>query len=398
MPIQLPDLAEKTYQDIMDETLASIPNYTDRWTNHNPSDPGITILELLSWIAEMTLYRINRMPEESYVNFLRLLAGTSGSEIGIVLQELEENSYLFNWNEVPGSDDNRFREFLVQNFSADWVKTASTRKSSDGKTVNMSDRTNFISLTLNDEKTRANLTISNVGTIEFTVKVEDSRVKVYKDSNTDRARIKLLEFLREIESGSKKSIVEIKAEAMDFLNSHYRAVTEEDFCALSMEATENEEGVKVDRVIVFELPEKVEVIIVSRTPDKYPELVEKVSRYLHPRRLIGTRVEVKAPEYTKVDIKVGIICDLHANASAVIENVKNRIVGHLDPITGGADKKGWEYNRPLTTFEIDHIVEDTDGVERAVYVDFKTDNNLVTVKGLIDIKKQNVEVIQEKET
>ncbi|VVB91094.1 Baseplate J-like protein [uncultured archaeon] len=308
MPIQLPDLAGKTYEDFVDELLASIPNYTDRWTNYNPSDPGITVLELLSWIAEMTLYRIDRMPEESYINFLRLVAGTSGAEVGDILQDLENKP------------------------------------------------------------------------------------------DSDRARIKLLKFLKEIEGGNKKSIPEIKAQVQGFLDSHYRAITKDDFRALSMEATEDEEEAKVKRVIVFEHPDKVEIIIVSGSRDKYDELVKKVAGYLHPRRLIGTRVEVKAPEYTEVRIDVVIICSLHANPQTVSKNVETNIRQYLDPITGGADNEGWAYKRTLTVFEIDHIIEETDGVERAIYVDFKNNKNSIIIDGLIDLKELTVEVKKDKGT
>jgi hypothetical protein len=75
MPIQLPDLAGRTFDDLMKEMVASIPKFTREWTNLNPSDPGIAVLELLVWIAETLMYRADRVPEKSYMNFLRLISG-----------------------------------------------------------------------------------------------------------------------------------------------------------------------------------------------------------------------------------------------------------------------------------------------------------------------------------
>lgn len=75
MPIQLPDLDNKTFDDFMKEMIASIPKYSKKWSNFNPSDPGITLVEMLAWIAESLLYRANRIPSESYLNFLKLVAG-----------------------------------------------------------------------------------------------------------------------------------------------------------------------------------------------------------------------------------------------------------------------------------------------------------------------------------
>lgn len=147
MPITLPDLDTKSYQDIVDEMIASIPNYSDKWTNYNVSDPGITILEMVCWITEATLYRINKIPDASYVNFLRLLAGVSGI---------------------------------------------------------------------------------------------DDIDRLLADPNLFRSHRDILEFLLEIETGNETNIIDMKAAALTFLNSRYRAVTKEDFRELAIEATDSD--------------------------------------------------------------------------------------------------------------------------------------------------------------
>ena len=38
----------KTYDERYEEAISHIPLYTKDWTNYNPSDPGITILEVLT--------------------------------------------------------------------------------------------------------------------------------------------------------------------------------------------------------------------------------------------------------------------------------------------------------------------------------------------------------------
>jgi len=81
MPLQIPNLDNKTYDELMDEIISSIPKFSENWTNFNPSDPGITILELLSYVAETLLYRINRLPYQTYVNFLRMLAGVKDDDL-----------------------------------------------------------------------------------------------------------------------------------------------------------------------------------------------------------------------------------------------------------------------------------------------------------------------------
>src|SRR3970282_516754 len=71
--IPSPKLDDRTFEDIVAEAMALIPRYAPDWTNHNPSDPGITLLELAAWMTDLILYRLNRVPEKNYVAFLNLL-------------------------------------------------------------------------------------------------------------------------------------------------------------------------------------------------------------------------------------------------------------------------------------------------------------------------------------
>jgi predicted phage baseplate assembly protein len=71
--IPSPKLDDREFQDIVDEALSLIPRYAPEWTNHNPSDPGITLVELAAWMTDLILYRLNRVPEKNYVAFLNLL-------------------------------------------------------------------------------------------------------------------------------------------------------------------------------------------------------------------------------------------------------------------------------------------------------------------------------------
>ncbi len=76
MPIELPRLDDKTYAELVEEARAAIPGLYPAWTDHNPSDPGITLVELMAWLTEMLIYRTGRVPDPSVRTFLRLLGGT----------------------------------------------------------------------------------------------------------------------------------------------------------------------------------------------------------------------------------------------------------------------------------------------------------------------------------
>jgi hypothetical protein len=63
------------FDDLVREGLALIPGHAPNWTNYNPSDPGITLIELLAWLSEMLAYRADRISPDARLNLLRLLHG-----------------------------------------------------------------------------------------------------------------------------------------------------------------------------------------------------------------------------------------------------------------------------------------------------------------------------------
>lgn len=85
MAIPLPALDDRTYADLLDEALTLLPSLAPGWTDHNPSDPGITLLELFAWLAEMLVWRTGQVPDENVRAFLRLLGGPEapgGGDLG----------------------------------------------------------------------------------------------------------------------------------------------------------------------------------------------------------------------------------------------------------------------------------------------------------------------------
>ena len=75
MPLQLPDLDDRRFNDLIAEALVRIPADSPEWTNLNPSDPGITLVELLAHLTDVLLYRLNRVTDDNRRTFLRLMNG-----------------------------------------------------------------------------------------------------------------------------------------------------------------------------------------------------------------------------------------------------------------------------------------------------------------------------------
>jgi hypothetical protein len=72
MTLPLENLDNKTFNDLVKEAVARIPIYAPEWTDHNRSDPGITLIELFAWLAEMHIYRLNKINDGNYISFLKL--------------------------------------------------------------------------------------------------------------------------------------------------------------------------------------------------------------------------------------------------------------------------------------------------------------------------------------
>lgn len=99
------------------------------------------------------------------------------------------DNYLFRWDEIPGNDDGRLIEYLKQIFEIEWAKTAKIEKIDDGKTIRVSSGKNYLSLRLNDEKTKVNLEIFDGKTDEFIAKMEDGRLNIYDRDVTFSAEV-----------------------------------------------------------------------------------------------------------------------------------------------------------------------------------------------------------------
>jgi hypothetical protein len=73
VPIPNPILDDRSYQQLRDELVQRIPVYMPEWTDHNATDPGITLIELFAFLGENLLYRFNQIPEVTRIAFLNLL-------------------------------------------------------------------------------------------------------------------------------------------------------------------------------------------------------------------------------------------------------------------------------------------------------------------------------------
>lgn len=73
MPIESPQLDDLGFDELETLMRSRIASYTPEWTDHNDSDPGITMIQLFAHLGEQLGYRLNQLPEKNYIEFLKLI-------------------------------------------------------------------------------------------------------------------------------------------------------------------------------------------------------------------------------------------------------------------------------------------------------------------------------------
>jgi hypothetical protein len=73
MALKPVNLDDRRYQELLEAAIARARQSCPSWTDFSAGDPGRVLLELFSYLTEVMIYRLNRLPEKAYVEFLRLL-------------------------------------------------------------------------------------------------------------------------------------------------------------------------------------------------------------------------------------------------------------------------------------------------------------------------------------
>ncbi|MBW5254062.1 putative baseplate assembly protein [Streptomyces poriferorum] len=73
MALPSPNLDDRRFQQLVDEAKRYVQQRSPEWTDHNVSDPGVTLIETFAYMVDQLLYRLNRVPDRNYSAFLDLL-------------------------------------------------------------------------------------------------------------------------------------------------------------------------------------------------------------------------------------------------------------------------------------------------------------------------------------
>lgn len=73
MVLPAPNLDDRRFQQLVDEAKRYVQQRCPEWTDHNVSDPGVTLIEVFAHMVDQLIYRLNQVPERNFLAFLDLL-------------------------------------------------------------------------------------------------------------------------------------------------------------------------------------------------------------------------------------------------------------------------------------------------------------------------------------
>jgi hypothetical protein len=328
MPLPLPDLDTRRFDDLVGEMRALIPQLAPDWTNHNISDPGITLVELMAWVVEVNLYRANRVAAGTTINFISLLLGESS---------VQSDAFRLAMGGVTTADIERV--------------AAAVSAEIDQVFVRYGARDHRVSVVL----------VVRVGAAQAADIIHAAQQR-----------------LGTLWLSGPQLVVEsldaARQRALRFFNDPYRAVTVADF---EREALRASAAVRRVRISCFPDMGTVSVAVVPASggvPDA--PLLAAVAQRLDERRLVGTRVVVRPPKYASVDLGVALVVRPNTVAQAVVQAARAAATGFFDPLGGGPDAGGWPFGRAVSVYELYRLIEAVPGVDHVDRIELNGDPDL----------------------
>jgi predicted phage baseplate assembly protein len=172
----------------------------------------------------------------------------------------------------------------------------------------------------------------------------------------------------------EETVADAQLRAPLALQSQGRAVTDDDFVSLAMQAP----GANVKRALALplvhpdfpngEIPGVVTVVVVPNSPAPAPTpnqtTLQAVGAYLDAHRLLTCEVYVVGPVYRKVKVEVELIVDNGSDLGTVQNAALAALNTFFSPLLGGDDKTGWPFGGEIYYSDVYRVILDTPGVER----------------------------------
>ncbi|KAB8051906.1 hypothetical protein GCN74_26250 [Janthinobacterium sp. FT14W] len=311
MAFELPDLDRKSYQELAADLVRRIPQYTRQWTDYNDSDPGITLLQLLAWLDESLLYQANAIPVQTDENYLRWVLGLafSGNQTAYSLAATANHDAAFL----------ALQQVLVQ-LEQDVV-------------LNKPALQQYV-LAYVGQPYMA-LTLSNIEALAL----ETNQVIAQQAAGAaagSAAATPLLVRRAYAQSAGQGSVAWILSDAQ----WRYQ------YPPYPNQAGSGSSGTR-RKVLMIEAPDGAAA---ERT------LLAAVNKYLAPRVIAGNRVQVRAAQFTDINVTLIAGCVPTVRLDVTLGLLFARLFAYFLPCEGGAAGQGWPYDEAPTEAALRQLI------------------------------------------
>ncbi|MFJ9615572.1 putative baseplate assembly protein [Streptomyces noursei] len=149
MALPSPNLDDRRFQQLVDEAKRYVQQRAPEWTDHNVSDPGVTLIETFAYLVDQLLYRLNRVPDKNYTAFLDLLGirlyppAAAGAEVDFWLSAPQQDTVTLPAGTEVTTADGETEEPVVFATTAELLIVPSelTRLVTAPRTGEQTDRT-----------------------------------------------------------------------------------------------------------------------------------------------------------------------------------------------------------------------------------------------------------------
>ena len=162
------------------------------------------LTELYIIVKEIVLYSEEIDPENradiSVINELRNAFDHLMRVYAAYFEIQHDYEFLFSWDFIPGDDNDKLKKYLKNKIDVVLVGNAKITKSDDGKTIRIFKDENSAEITIDEEKEKATLKISDVRTHDLKVKKENGKLNICEVSKDDNVKTVVIAFDNDFKS------------------------------------------------------------------------------------------------------------------------------------------------------------------------------------------------------
>ncbi len=326
MPLKIENIDDRTFKGLVEEAMTLLPRYSPEWTNHNPSDPGVTLIELLAYFTEIFIYRLDRVTRENKIAFLALLRTI----------ESKEAEWLSSPDTSISEVDDAIRKSVLALMEPHRAVTPGDYERL-ARTVMVPDKEGSGGLTVSRAACFSRTDLSADGLDPPPDSPGHVSVIIVPGRGAPSTRPGPVIG----ESGEEGPPPTVRPGQVS---------------GESGEAGEPP-TVRPDQIS--------EEIVEGRdlSPEESKTLLDRVAHVLAPKRLLATRLHVVAPRYLRVGLCASISIHDDASFPAVQKASIERLSRYFSPFPdAGTGEGGWPFGRPVYLSEVYEQLEQVAGV------------------------------------